>query len=79
MSEEEFEKYIKQHDIGGRLRLYTFEAVKRFRSVRRAYRRGLISDMGVIFPKRPFNNRKPTKGRKNNELKKAIYARCLGK
>ena len=74
MPEEEFKKYMESfHDLGGGLHLYTFEAVKRFRSVRRAFRRGHISPYGKIYPKRPFSNNKPTRGRAMNELKKKIY------
>lgn len=51
------------------------EAVRKFKSVRRAIRRGLVSPLGFIYPKRPFNNRKPTSGREENELKKKIYVR----
>lgn len=53
-----------------------YSAVSKFKSVRRAIRRGhvdLIS--GVIYPDRPFNNRKPTRGREHNQLKKSIYDR----
>lgn len=69
MSEEEFRDYIK----AGSLKL--FEAVRKFKSVKRAIRRGRVSEIGEIYPRRPFNNRKPTKGRSHNELKKYIYAR----
>lgn len=75
MSEDEFKKYMESfHDLGGGLHLYTFEAVGKFKSVRRAFRRGHISPYGEIYPKRPFSNKKATKGRKMNELKKKIYA-----
>lgn len=50
-------------------------AAGRFRSVKRAIKRGLVSLYGVIYPKRPFNNRKSTKGRYENELKKKLYVR----
>lgn len=69
MTEDEFKAYIK----AGSLRL--FEAVGKFKSVKRAIRRGDVSPIGEIFPRRPFNNRKPTKGRHLNETKKIIYAR----
>ena len=36
--------------------------------------RGHVSPHGVVYPSRPFNNRKPTLGRKINEDKKGIYA-----
>lgn len=51
-----------------------YSATSRYKSVRRAIRRGhvdLIS--GVIYPNRPFNNRKPTIGRSHNQLKKRVY------
>lgn len=67
MSQEEFEKYI------GAGQLKVFDAVRRFRSVRRAMKRGHISSIGEIDPRRPFNNRKPTYGRKFNEDRKDIY------
>lgn len=51
-----------------------YNAVSRFRSVRRAIKRGRVDlYTGIMYPNRPFNNRKPTNGRKLNELKKSIY------
>ena len=79
---EEFKKYVSDMDkpIGDNPNMeldldhyVNFEAVKKFKSVRRAFRRGHISPYGVIYPKRPFSNKKPTKGRAMNELKKKIY------
>ena len=67
MSQEEFEKYIG----AGQLRV--FNAVGKFKSVKRAMRRGHVSPIGEVYPKRPFNNRKPTSGRKFNEDRKEIY------
>ena len=80
MSEGEFKDYMKKNrvDIVGDfyerdiLHLRTYEAVSRFKSVRRAIRRGHISLDGVIYPKRPFNNAKHKKGSLNDE-KKRIY------
>lgn len=69
MMEDEFREYIK----AGSLRL--FEAVRRFKSVKRAIKRGNVSAIGEIYPRRPFNNRKPTRGRGTNETKKMIYGR----
>lgn len=51
-----------------------YSAVSKFKSIRRAIRRGhvdLIS--GVIYPNKPFNNRKNTPGRKFQRLKEQIY------
>ena len=80
MSEEEFKDYMEKNrvDIVGDfyeksiLHLRTYEAVNKFKSVRRAIRRGHISLDGVIYPKRPFNNVKHKKGSLNDE-KKRIY------
>lgn len=74
ISMEEFKKDLKN-------RLITFEAVKRFKSINRAIKRGLVSPFGELYPKRPFNNRKNTCRRKNadsretNTLKKTIYGK----
>lgn len=67
MSQEEFEKYIGV----GQLRF--FDAVKRYRSVKRAMRRGHVSPLGEIYPDRPYNNRKATPGRGLNQKKREIY------
>lgn len=80
MNEGEFKDYMKKNrvDIVGDfyerdiLHLRTYEAVSRFKSVRRAIKRGHISLDGVIYPKRPFNNAKHKKGSLNDE-KKRIY------
>ena len=80
MSEEEFENYLKDNKVDivkdlyedNTLHLRTYEAVKRFKSVRRAIRRGHVSLDGIIYPKRPFNNTKHKEGSLNNEKKK-IY------
>lgn len=80
MSEEEFKDYMEKNrvDIVGDfyerniLHLRTFEAVKRFKSIRRAIRRGHVSLDGFIYPKRPFNNAKHGKNSLNG-VKKSIY------
>ena len=80
MGEEEFKDYLKDNRVdivkdfyeNNILHLRIYEAVKRFKSVRRAIRRGHVSLDGVIYPKRPFNNAKHKKGSLNDE-KKRIY------
>lgn len=80
MGEEEFKDYLKDNRVdivkdfyeNNILHLRTYEAVKRFKSVRRAIRRGHVSLDGVIYPRRPFNNAKHKKGSLNDE-KKRIY------
>ncbi len=57
----------------------SYSAVSKFRSVRRAIRRGHVDLMfGIVYPNRPFNNRKPTMGRSHNQLKKRIYGQIRG-
>ena len=87
MSEKEFEDYMEKNKVDivgdfyrkGILHLKTYEAVSKFKSVRRAIKRGHVSFDGIIFPKRPFNNRADTSKRKGhhsrtiNERKKMIY------
>lgn len=86
MSEEEFKDYMEKNRVdivgdfyGNILHLRTYEAVSKFKSVRRAIRRGHVSLDGIIFPKRPFNNKANTCKRKGhysrtiNGRKKMIY------
>lgn len=80
MSEDEFKDYMEKNRIDivgdfyerGILHLRTYEAVSKFKSVRRAIRRGHVSLDGFIYPKRPFNNAKHSKN-SLNERKKMIY------
>ena len=80
MGEEEFKEYMEKNrvDIVGDfyersiLHLRTYEAVSRFKSVRRVIRRGHVSLDGFIYPKRPFNNAKHGKN-SLNDIKKMIY------
>lgn len=48
-------KEVREPEV---LHLIRYDGVQKFKSVRRAIRRGHISPLGVIYPKRPFNNRK---------------------
>lgn len=87
MSEEEFKDYMEKNRVDivedfyekGILHLGTYEAISKFRSIRRAIKRGHVSFYGIIYPKRPFNNRaticnrKGNYGRFINERKKIIY------
>lgn len=63
----------------GILHLSTYEAVGKFKSIRRAIKRGHVSPLGFEYPKRPFSNkannckRKGHHSRNTNELKKRIY------
>ena len=53
MSQEEFEDYISKGIIV--LHLITYDGVHRFKSVRRAMRRGHVTAGGIVMPRRPFN------------------------
>lgn len=55
------------------LRLVVYNAVNKFRSIRRAIRKGHVTSWGEVIPKRPFNNSKRTKGRKIQKEKERIY------
>lgn len=80
MGEEEFKDYMEKNRVDivgdfhekGILHLRTYEAVSRFKSVRRIIRRGHVSLDGFIYPKRPFNNAKHGKN-SLNDRKKMIY------
>ena len=80
MSEEEFKDYMEKNRVDivgdfyerGILHLRTYEAVSKFKSIRRAIRRSHISLDGFIYPKRPFNNAKHGKNSLNGR-KKMIY------
>ena len=65
MSEEEFKEYLDSSTLN----LQTFEAVSKFKSVRRAIRRGHVAPNGVIYPKRPFSNTNT----RENRIKRQIY------
>ena len=73
MSNEEFKEYLNS--------LVTLEGVYKFRSFRRAVKRGNALKSGVALPRRPYNNRANTSKRRHthsrvlNERKKSIYGR----
>lgn len=76
MSEEEFKDTLDKHKEqiikdaeNGKLFLRNYAGVNKFKSVKRAIRRGHMSIFGDIYPNRPFNNR----ATKFNEQRKRIY------
>ena len=56
-----------------KLSLLRYEAVSKFKSVRRAIRRGHVSIYGQVYPNRPFKNTK------NNRYKRMIYGQLKHK
>lgn len=84
ISEEEFEEKI--HDVAsynknkiyedlsnGILHLISYNGVYKFKSIKRAIRRGHISIFGDIYPRRPFNNRKRNKKGDITYQRRKIY------
>lgn len=78
MTEEQF-----QNELNNKLNLRSFEGVRKFKSVVRAFQRGHLTNYGVIVPSRPFHNRKNTckraghHSRAYNEFKKRLYGEYL--
>lgn len=68
------EKYLD--DLSSRY--YNPALVGKFRSVRRAYKRGHVR-LGIEIPHRPYNNRKSTKGRKQTIEKRKMYELFRGR
>lgn len=52
------------------INLKVFDGVSKFKSIRRAMRKGLVTPWGRIAPKRPFNNRSRKKGTRPLEIEK---------
>lgn len=67
------EEKIKREPIineGMPIYLKVFDGVHKFKSIRRAIRKGYVTPWGTIAPKRPFNNRSRKKGTRPLEIKK---------
>lgn len=77
---EEYKAKIVDDFNKGILHIFNFSGVSKFRSVRRAIKRGKVDIFtGIVYPARLFNNRKPTPGRRFNKSKKDIYGRLTRK
>ena len=61
--QEKIDEFMKN----GILCLTDYSGVKKFKSIRRAIRRGHVSIYGQIYPHRPFKNTK------NNRYKRILY------
>lgn len=80
MNENEFKDYMEKNrvDVVGDfyneniLHLNTYEGVSKYKSIRRAIKRGHVSIDGFIYPKRPFNNARHSIN-SLNDRKKRIY------
>ena len=83
ISEEEFRKQIHEAAVTnynkviedfekGILHLRDYSGVRKFKSIRRAIRRGHVSIFGEVYPKRPFKNIKSKRGT-ITYMKKRLY------
>ena len=83
ISEEDFKKQIHEAAIAnhhkvledfekGILHLRDYSGVKKFKSIRRAIRKGYVSIYGDVYPKKPFKNIKTKKG-SITYMKKRLY------
>lgn len=88
VSEQEFKEKI--HDVAianrkkvlddfedGVIYLRDYRGVRKFKSVRRAIRRGHVSLFGDVYPDRPFNNRKRNKKGDVTYRKRKIYEQLI--
>ena len=94
ISQEEFEKKIHEvaeanrrkieEDFYGKepgkeiLHLRDYSGVRKFKSIRRAIRKGHVSLFGEVYPKRPFKNIKSKKGN-ITYMKKRYYEQLTHK
>lgn len=62
-------KQMRENFKKGTLYLMTFIGVSKYKSIRRAIKRGHVSIFGDLYPKRPFNNR----GTKDSLIRRQIY------
>lgn len=69
---EEPEKVTKDPIIneGMPINLKVFDGVHKYKSVRRAIRKGYVTPWGTVAPRRPFNNRSRKKGTRPLEIEK---------
>lgn len=66
---ESNKKQMIKNFQNGILYLHSFIGVSKYKSIRRAIKRGHVSIFGDIYPRRPFNNR----GTKESKVKRMIY------
>ena len=82
MPQEKFEDKIKEvaesnrkqmieNFQKGTLYLHSFIGVSKYKSIRRAIRRGHVSIFGDLYPRRPYNNR----GTKESKIRREIYGK----
>lgn len=75
VAEANRQKLIDDFD-NGVLHLRNYAGVSKFKSIRRAIKRGHVSMFGDIYPRRPYNNRKSHKN-SVNAYKRKIYEQLI--
>lgn len=75
---ENNKKKIKDDFEKGIIYLHNFYGVGKYKSIRRAIKRGHVSIFGDIYPNRPYNNRKRGKGT-DTYVKRNIYEQLTNK
>jgi hypothetical protein len=78
LSVDDFARYLETNRTW-----VVFDGVQKFKSIRRAVKRGHMDITGRIYPDKPYNNRKNTSTRRGvesrvtNTLKKQIYGELI--
>lgn len=73
VAENNYQQMYKNFSENGTLYLVNYSGVSKFKSIRRAIKRGHCSMFGDIYPRRPFNNRKRNKKGDITNRKRKIY------
>lgn len=72
---EKIKKEAKYNEPKINLNLIIYNTVGKYKSIRRAIKRGHVTSWGEELPSKPFNNRKRTPGRELQSNKEMIYGR----
>ena len=73
VSENNLMAMIENFMQNGTLYLRNYGSVSKFKSIRRAIRKGYCSIYGDIYPRRPFNNRKRNKEGDITNQRRKVY------
>lgn len=73
VAENNYQQMYRNFLENGTLYLRDYSGVRRFKSIRRAIKRGHCSIFGDVYPKRPFNNRKRNKKGDITNRRRKIY------
>lgn len=73
VADNNLQQMIQNFWENGTLYLRDYRCVSKFKSVRRAIKKGYCSIYGDIYPKRPFNNRKRNKKGDITNQRRKVY------